>query len=969
MLKSTYKSKTLLFSLTGFLMPLLLVAQLPIKISENGNKEAFPLVHSNHASGIYVEQTDFPVANVAAKLFSEDIERVTGHKPFVYHNLNKAKDEVVIIGTIGKCKAINTLIEQRKLDVSTIVNKWESYLITTVINPFPGIKKALIIAGSDRRGTAFGVFSLSEAIGVSPWYWWADVTPFKHKQLYVKANNIIQGSPSVKYRGIFINDEDFGGLAIWAAKTFDPQTGNIGPKMYQKVFELLLRLKANYLWPAMHPGTAAFNSFPENAKLADDYGIVMGSSHCEIMLRNNEAEWKAVGTYGPYNFGTNRKEMDEYWEERVKANAKYENTYTIGLRGIHDTSMEGAETLSEQVDFTQAAIGDQRDILKKHVNKDLTKVLQVLCAYKEVLPIYQNGLKLPDDVTLMWADDNHGFIRQLSNPAEQKRRGGAGVYYHLAYHGDPESWLWLSSISPELIAYELGKAYQYKANEIWVFNVGDIKPAEKEISFAMDMAWNANKWTPKNANQYIKQWYARTFGDANSVEIASLMNEYYKLAATGKPEHIVWNEYAENVMLDRVKRYQAIRAKAIKIERQIPAQLKDAYYELILYPVTGAGLMNEYFFYARTSLIKVSNGDMAAMDDVQKSKRAYDELNEITDKYNHEIASGKWERFFNWRPYKKLNSSVYDLDTATLQKIEQGKKAIPPVTINLSEGKYVAPMVLKNGVIVNTADKRQTSQTGGSATFNWNSPKDGRVALWFKSITPIKNKSFKPEDNSFWQVKMNDSLVTGVVTPIGNIWHALAIGPIWNKIGDFNVHKGTNRLYVAQRDSGAIISDIYIGIQPPLPLAAKQVIAAGNFINKKEAYGGKIDIIPGLSEQTGIALFPYTLPEISGDKIDQACWVEYHIDLEKGFNHLLFKAVPTQRIHNGRHVRFAVSINGEKPHVMDIQSDEFSAEWQRNVLRGYAERSMDHVAAKTESVNLRIYLIDPGVILESINLY
>jgi hypothetical protein len=631
--------------------------------------------------------------------------------------------------------------------------------------------------------------------------------------------------------------------------------------------------------------------------------------------------------------------------------------------------MEGAETLAEQVNFTQAAIGDQRDILKRNVNKDLTKVLQVLCAYKEVLPIYQNGLKLPDDVTLMWADDNHGFIRQLSNPTEQKRSGDAGVYYHLSYHGDPESWLWLSSISPELIAYEMVKAYQYNANKIWVFNVGDIKPAEKEISFAMDMAWNLNKWTPQNANQYIKQWYAQTFGDANSSEIASLMVEYYKLAGTGKPEHVVWNEYSEKEMLDRVKRYQAIRAQAENIEKQIPAQLRDAYFELILYPVTGAGLMNEYFFYARTSLIKASEGDMAAMDDVQKSRRAYDHLNRITDKYNHEIASGKWGNFFNWRPYKKLRSTVYDLDTATLQKIDQGKLANAPVRIDLSEGKYVAPMVLKDGVILNAAGDRQTPQTGGSATFDCNFPKDGKVTLWFKSITPIRNKSFKPQENTFWDVKMNDTLVPGVVTPIGNIWHALSIGPIWNKIGDFNVHKGTNRLYFAQRDTGAIISDIYIGIQPPLPPPFKQVIAGASYINKKDASGGKIDIVPGLSEQAGVALFPLTLPEISEDKIDQACWIEYNLKLEKGDNHLLFKAVPTQRIHNGRHVRFAVSVNGDKPRIMDIQSDEFSAEWQRNVLRGYAERSMDYLAAKTASVNLKIYLIDPGLILESINLY
>ncbi len=968
-LKTVYPTKIIVLFFLYIAIPVSAIAQTALKVSEHGQKKDFPLIETGHAASIYVDQNDFPVAGISAGLFAEDVNRVTGKMPALYHVLSGIKGNIIIIGTIGKCRVLDHLIAQHKIDVSKIQNKWESYLITTINNPMPGIKNALIIAGSDRRGTSFGVFSVSEAIGVSPWYWWADVAPFKHKQLYIKAGNYLQPPPSIKYRGIFINDERFGGLAIWAAKTFDPQTGNIGPKTYQKVFELLLRLKANYLWPAMHPGTRAFNSFSENAKMADDYAIVMGSSHCEQMLRDNEAEWKAVGTFGPFDYGINRGQMNAYWEERVKTNAQYENIWTIGLRGVHDSQMEGAKTLGERISYCQAAIGAQREMLAKYVNPDLPKVPQVLCAYKEVLAIYQNGLKLPEDVTLMWADDNHGFIRQLSNEKEQLRAGGSGVYYHLSYHGDPESWIWLSSISPKLIAYEMGKAYQYNADKIWIFNVGDIKPAEKEISFAMKMAWNADKYTPMNANQYIRQWCAQTFGSTTADKTASIMNEYYRLASTGKPEHVVWNDFSELEIEHRIKNYRDIRKKAIAIAKLTPKRLKDAYYELILYPVMGAGLMNEYFLYAKRSLIRAAAGDTRAMEDVKRSKMAYTELNQITEKYNHEIASGKWGHLLNWRPYKKLGSTIYDLDTATLEKIEEGKKAIAPVVVDLNQGKYSGMITLQNNAIINTGSGRQTQQTGGSALFNWNASKDGKVSLWFKSTTPIIKRSFKPEENAFWYVKMNNSLVTGAVIPIGNIWHAIAIGPIWNKIGDFWVHKGSNKLWIAQRDSGAIINKIFIGAQPPLQPAFKQTIDAGSFVKKQDSGMAKIETISGLGEGKQVFLYPYTSPEFKYSEVAKAPWVMYYIPLKKGLNHLLLKALPTQRIYDGRHVQYAVSINDEKPVVMDLQSDEFSPEWQQNVLRGYNQRIIDYKAQKTGVANLKIYLMDPGVVIQNINLY
>ncbi len=917
------------------------------KISEKPIPSYFPVIQNGQSTNLLVDDKDFTVVKIASGLFSEDVERIIGIKPAVTNKIGKKTENLIIVGTIGKSQWIDKLIAKKKIDLSSIENKWESFIVTTVENPLPNVKRALVIAGSDRRGAAYGVMSLSEAIGVSPWYWWADVNPQKKKEIFVQSGTYRRGSPSVKYRGIFINDERFGGWAQWAAKTFDTELKQVGPKTYEKVFELLLRLKANYLWPAMHDGTKAFNYYPENAKLADDYGIVMGSSHCEQMLRNNEGEWKKAGTYGDFNYGTNRETIVKYWEERVKANGKYENTYTLGLRGIHDYVMEGAKTLEEQVEYTQKAIADQRNLLKKYVNTDLTKVPQVLCAYKEVLSIYQNGLNLPDDVTLLWADDNHGFIRQLSNLQEQKRAGGAGVYYHLSYHGDPDSWLWLSSISPSLIAYEMTKAYEYGADRIWVFNVGDIKPAEKELTFAMEMAWDITRWNPLNAHEFIGYWAAKTFGAETAKEISLIMNEYYRLAAAGKEHHVRWVDYSEQNIIDRIAAYNIIRIRAERLAEKIPARLQDAYYELVLYPVKGAALMNEYLLYARKSLVYAAQlKGNEALQSTECSKNAYRQLNEITDKYNKEILNGKWDNFFNWRPYNQLKDTIYDLETATPTLIEQAKKLPAPQFIDVSSKRF-------------NADKSFSYEFECSVSAD-------SVPIWFQTTTPIRDKSFAPKDNVFCRLKVNEKTVDGIATPIGNIWHALNIGPLWNKVGVFDLKKGRNVITISDLNSETTIHAIFIGLQPPFVLQPRKRVSAKKIVVKNDIRSANIEYIPGLGYGEAISVLPFTMPSLPDSRIDEAPWVEYSLYLKEGDNNIEIRTLPTQRIHDGRGVRYAVSINNSEPEIISIQSNEFSAEWQRNVLRGYATNTVTYKAAKSGDYNIRIYFPDAGVVLQEI---
>ncbi|RYG59853.1 hypothetical protein EON80_25260, partial [bacterium] len=495
--------------------------------------------------------------------------------------------------------------------------------------------QGLVIVGSDRRGTAFGVFSLSESIGVSPWVWWADVKPAHRDALVIPRTNYSSKSPSVKYRGIFINDEDWG-LQPWAAQTFEPETKDIGPKTYAKVCELLLRLKANYLWPAMHPSTKAFNFYPQNKVVADQYAIVMGSSHAEPMLRNNVDEWNEK-TMGHFNYVTNRDQILKYWDERVKENGQYENSYTLGMRGIHDSSMEGGGTTAEQVARLEDIFAQQRAMLARHVNPNPALVPQVFVPYKEVLPLYQAGLKVPDDVTLVWVDDNHGYIRQLSNATERKRSGGSGVYYHLSYWGAPQDYLWLGSTSPALTAYEMQKAYAYGADRVWVFNVGDIKPIEKEMEFALRLAYDTSRYPVDKAMGFLDDWASENFGSQHAKPIAAILKEYYRLARQVKPEHSNRVTFTPQEQTQRLADYRAISRQAEALYAQLPANQKDAFFQLVLYPVRGAALMNQKQTYSVQG-----NAGMAI--------EAYDTIQQLTADYNTKMSGGKWMGMMNASP-------------------------------------------------------------------------------------------------------------------------------------------------------------------------------------------------------------------------------------------------------------------------------------------------------------------------------
>jgi hypothetical protein len=662
----------------------------PTWVSERGSPGDFPLVSTGRAAAIVVDPEDFKVVSIAAHDLAADIERVTGQKPELRESEKGLASPAVIIGTLGHSRLIDALAAAGKIDVAAVRGRWETFVIATAsmlgeaasAAGAPRLRQvpALVIAGSDRRGTAFGVYELSQAIGVSPWHWWADVAPERKRELFVAAGTRKFGPPSVRYRGIFLNDEDWG-LQPWAARTFAPEDGGIGPKTYAKVFELLLRLKANTLWPAMHKCTRPFYSFAADAPLADGYAIVIGSSHAEPMLRNNVSEWTAPAK--DYDYVTNREGVRRYWEERVAATGRYESIYTIGMRGVHDSAMVGPKTDAERIATLEQIFSDQRAMLAKYVRpggraianalspesgvtaerrvRDNPPCLQsasagvpqMFCAYKEVLGLYRAGLKVPDDVTIVWPDDNFGYVRQFATAEERKRRGGFGVYYHLSYLGAPLAYLWLSTTPPALVAEEMGKAYDHGARQIWIANVGDLKPAEIDTEFFLQMAWDIGQWGRGGEGAFLREWAAREFGAAQADEIAGIMQGCYRLNFQRRPEHLQWWRPRETPRASpftaaetraRLEAFGGLVARVERVRAALPAGRQDAFEELVGYPVEASALANERYFAGETAALD-GNGEAA-----NRAWTADAELREKTRRFNEVVAGGKWNGILSLEP-------------------------------------------------------------------------------------------------------------------------------------------------------------------------------------------------------------------------------------------------------------------------------------------------------------------------------
>ncbi|OGX90203.1 glycosyhydrolase [Hymenobacter coccineus] len=602
-----------------------------------GAKKAgdFTLAANGKTAAIFASGNDWPGVLRAARDLQADVQRVTTLTPAFSTTKAPSGKEVVLIGTLGKSALIDALVKQKKLDVSGVAGKWEVFVRQVVANPMPGVDRALVIAGSDKRGTIYGIYDISQQIGVSPWYWWADVPVKPQRTLLISAARHTLGEPAVKYRGIFLNDEA-PALTGWAKAKFD----GINSKMYVHVFELLLRLKGNYLWPAMWGN--AFNDDKLSPVLADEYGVVMGTSHHEPMQRAQQ-EWKRYG-HGPWNYQTNDTTLRRFWRQGIRNMGNHESIVTMAMRGDGDEPMSEGSNIA----LLEKIVTDQRQILAEETHKPADQTPQLWALYKEVQDYYDKGMRVPDDMTLLLCDDNWGNLRKLPKLGDKPRKGGYGIYYHFDYVGGPRSYRWLNTNPLPRVWEQMHLAHENGVNQIWIVNVGDLKPMELPISFFLDYAWNPDNIKANQVAAYTQHWAAQQFGPKYAVDIADIMAKYAKYNGRRKPELISPETYslATGEWATVVSEYNQLLTRAEVINQQLPAADRDAFYELVLHPVQACANLNEMYYTVALNREAAKTNQPNTNALAEKAKALFAKDAEIKARY-HAVAGGKWDHMMD----------------------------------------------------------------------------------------------------------------------------------------------------------------------------------------------------------------------------------------------------------------------------------------------------------------------------------
>lgn len=920
----------------------------PSFVSEQAVSGYFPLAAAALAD-VFVAADDWPVAQIAARDLTADVERVTGRKPALKQTADGLTENAVLVGTLGKSPVIDRLVKEGRMDVKDVQGQWESFVIATVADPLPGVSRGLVIVGSDRRGTAYGVYELAKRIGVSPWYWWADVTPAHREALYVSAERLRVGPPAVKYRGIFINDEMWG-IRPWAAKKFAPDEGlGLGPKTYTRIFELLLRLRANYLWPAMHQQTIPFNCYPQNKVVADNYAIVMGSSHIEPMLRNNiaGAEWDREGG-GEWDYQKNPGPIRDYWAKRLKENGRYENIYTLGMRGKDDEPMKFGGTMPEKIRLMEQIFADQRGLIASHVNPDPARVPQVFIPYTEVLGIYDSGLKVPGDVTICWPDDNFGYIRRLPTAAEQGRPGGSGIYYHIQWlNGATTAYTWLNTTPPALIWEEMNKAWQYGAKNLWVLNVGDIKPGEIGTEFFLEMACNPERYRHDTVRDFLVQWAARDLDPRFAEEIASLMEEYYRLGFTRRPEHLVqvsrnhplsysWFSHTESndEASQRVDQYDAIASRAQRVYDQLPIARKDAFFQLVLYPVQCASLMNRKVIFADKSARHGNEGRACAGEDAAKARDAAARIIELTDHYNTGLgtASAKWNHMISPAPGPWGTQ---------FRQFE-----MPPLSEVSGTGPPALGMALEGGDPQTLADLSVYTQgkrfvdlyNTGKGAIDWSAASSQPWLQLDRTSGTFATGQRLWVSIDWTRVPAGDDL-TATIEVTSNAGNQSITVPVFKPSGP-------------ARDAvtGFVESHGYISME------------AEHFTRSHARGGAAWEVIKGLGRSgDSVTVLPPTVASHTAPaEILASCpSLEYTIHLfHPGEAKLDIDCLPTKPVAPGRGAGLAVSIDGATPHVLTGNGGDTLTNLRRLSTTVEIPSPGQHT--------LTVWMVDPGVIIDKL---
>ena len=897
---------------------------------------SFPLAASGKVAALCADPQDWPGVLRAAHDLQADLHRVTGLDAPLCDPNRRPSGDVVLIGTIGRSALIDRLIRNRKIDVTSIRGKWESTLTQVVAHPLPGVPRALVIAGSDKRGTIYGIYGLSEQIGVSPWYWWADV-PVEHKDaLYVDAGRWIEGEPAVKYRGIFLNDEA-PALTGWVNEKY----GGYNHLFYEKVFELLLRLRANFLWPAMWNSRFAVDD-PLNAKLADEYGIVMGTSHEEPMMCA-EKEWTRAD--GPWNYVTNQQKIDEHWRGCMERDKNDEEVVTLGMRGENDTPMSAAGNTQ----LLEKIVADQRQILKETVNPDLSKIPQVWALYKEVQTYYEKGMRVPDDVTLLWSDDNWGNLRRLPTPEERKRSGGAGIYYHFDYVGGPRSYKWLNTNYLPKIWEQMNLALNYGATRIWVVNVGDLKPMEFPISFFLDMAREPAQFTPGNLQQYTESWAAQQFGPEHAAEIASLLTGYTKLNARRKPEQLEPDTFSLTHFdeADRVfNAWQSLTERAEKINDELPPPWRPAYFELVLYPLKASAIVNELYIVAGRNHLYATQGRVSTNDLAAQARALFAEDAQLSDDYNHKLLDGKWDHMMD---QTHIGYTFWN---------EPPVNAMPAVTqVQPLAGAHIA--VASEGSAFAAAGPFPPLTLPAFDNFN-------RQTRWVDvfnrgdrpfSFTAVPDQPWIHVSPASGEVREDQRLTVAIDWPTAPQGQASGSIAIQQKDGPaVTVRVQAVNPATPSRDSlqGFVEANHYVSIN------------AEHFTAQTSTGSVHWEKLPNFGETlSGMTIFPVTAASLEPPQ--PAPTLEYKMYLfDRGACTVQAILAPTNNFVPGRGLRYALSFDDQPPRIVDALADNSQKAWDQAVSDGVRKVDTSLTIDTPGEHILKIRMVDPGVVFEKL---
>lgn len=614
------------------------------------------LINRDNKVEIYMDANDCKGVSYAANALVKDIMKVSGSKAILTSDAGlKDKDAAgkptILVGTIGHSAAIDQLIRQKRINGNLLKGKREKFIITVV-------NGQLVIAGSDRRGTIYGIYELSQQMGVSPWYDWADVPVEHHDSIFVNKGVYTDGEPAVRYRGIFLNDEA-PCLTSWVKNTYGTEYGD--HRFYQRVFELVLRLRGNMMWPAMW-GWAFYADDPENEKTADEMGVVMSTSHHEPMARNHQEYARNRKGWGPWNYQKNKENLQKFFREGIERMKGTEQIVTIGMRG------DGDEAMSNEADtrLMTNIINDQRKIIADVTGKKASEIPQVWALYKEVLDYYDKGMKVPDDVTLLLCDDNWGNVRRVPNAKERKHKGGWGLYYHVDYVGAPRNSKMLNVTPVQNPWEQLTLAYENGIDRLWILNVGDLKPMEYPISQFMDMAWNPHKYSVNNITRHTRDWCAQQFGESQADEAARILNLICKYNGRCTPEMLDKNTYSlENgEWQEVVNQYLQLEADALRQYNSLPAAYHDAYRQIILFPIEVMSNLHQMYFAQAQNNALYKQGNPKANVWADECERLFKRDSIICDYYNHKMAGGKWNGMMTQKHigYKSWNDA-FEKDT------------------------------------------------------------------------------------------------------------------------------------------------------------------------------------------------------------------------------------------------------------------------------------------------------------------